>query len=69
MEPRRDMGLLPIPEHRRRRIPVLAAIGLIALVAGWILGIGFVWGLGVGLLIAAVIALILDRMARRKAAG
>ena len=69
MKPRRDLGLVPIPEHRRRRIPILALIGAIALVAGWILGIGFVWGLGVGLLIASAIALILDRMARRKTAG
>ena len=67
MEPRRDLGLLPIPPHRRRRIPAFAAAGAVLLIAGWLLDIGFVWGLGVGLLLAAAVALILDRMARRRA--
>ncbi len=66
MEPRRDLGLLPIPEHRRRRIPAFIAAGAVLLIAGWLLEIGFLWGLGVGLLVAAVIALILDRLARRR---
>lgn len=69
MESRRDLGLLPIPVHRRRRIPALLIAGGVALVAGWLLDIGFVAGLGAGILIVSAIALLADRAARRRVAG
>ena len=66
MEPRRDLGVLPIPPHRKRRIPIFIGAGAVLLVAGWAFEIAFIWGLGVGLLVAAGIALLLDRFARRR---
>ena len=67
MEPRRDLGVLPIPEHRKRRVPVLMVIGVIALIAGWLLDFGFVWGIGLGILIVGGVAMLADRSARRRA--
>ena len=66
MEKRRDLGLLPIPPHRRRRLPLFGLLGVLLLAAGWVLEIGFVWGLGVGFLVATAVALILDGLARRR---
>ena len=64
MEPRRDLGLLPIPGHRRRRTPILFGIGAVALLVGVVADIGFFQGLGVGLLAFTAVALLADRWSR-----
>ena len=61
-----DLGLLPIPEHRRRRIRPLMIAGVVALVAGWLLDVGVTLGMGAGILIVSAVALFLDARARRR---
>ena len=68
MAAQRDSALLPLPERRRRRIVPLMAVGAVALIAGWIMDIGFVWGLGAGMIGTGLIALWLDRRARSRQA-
>ncbi|HEX6590191.1 MAG TPA: hypothetical protein VF039_14390 [Longimicrobiales bacterium] len=69
MEKRREPGLLPIPEHRRKRTPILLGIGVVALAVGLIMDVGFLQGLGIGLLAFTALALLADRWARRRTHG
>ena len=64
---RSTMGLLPMPEHRRRRLRPLMYVGVVLAIAGRLLDIGFVWGLGVGMIVMTLIARLLDWNARRRA--
>ena len=63
------LGLLPLPEHRRNRLLPLMALGVVALGAGVVFDVGFVQGLGAGLLLTGAIALLLDRWSRRRQQG
>ena len=63
------LGLLPLPEHRRKRVLPLMALGAVALAAGIVFDNGFVWGLGAGVLITGALALLFDRRARRRRHG
>ena len=70
LPPRRStLGLVPLPEHRRRRIAPLMVVGAVGFLIGAILRIGFVWGLGAGIVITGAIALWIDRNARRRHPG
>lgn len=69
LERRPDHGMVPLPERRRRRIAPLMVVGAVVFLVGAILRIGFVWGLGVGMVITGAIALWIDRNARRRHPG
>ena len=69
MEKRRELGLLPIAEHRRKRTPILLGLGVVSLVVGLIMDVGFLQGLGIGLLAFTALALLADLWARRRARG
>ena len=64
MEKRRDLGMIPIPAHRRRRIRPLIALGVIAIAIGLVMGWDIVWSMGAGLVIFSLIALWVDRRTR-----
>ena len=67
MQPPRSSGqFLPLRDDRRRRLPPLMVAGAVALVAGWMLDLDIIFGVGIGILVMGTIVLLLDARARRQ---
>ena len=59
-------GSWPLPEHRRRRLRPLLIAGVVAVIAGRLLDVDLLWGMGVGIVVAGSSVLFLDHRARRQ---
>jgi hypothetical protein len=61
-----SLGLLPIPDRRRRRLVPLMIVGALVFLLGQVIDNDLLWGIGAGMLLSGAIALLLDRWARRR---